>query len=64
LKNDFTWNAETGGALPAIFKRSTWPGSEEAEYNPQMVVVHWTAIDNIEVTFEVFDPRQLGGRPT
>ena len=27
-----------------------------------MVVVHWTAIDNIESTFKVFDPVRLGGR--
>src|SRR5690606_28196279 len=33
-----------------------------ASINPQMVVVHWTAIDNIEVTFDVFDPPILGGR--
>jgi N-acetylmuramoyl-L-alanine amidase len=35
---------------------------KEATITPQMVVVHWTAIDNIELTFEVFDPPTLGGR--
>lgn len=35
---------------------------EKAIIDPKMVVVHWTAIDNIEVTFDVFDPPTLGGR--
>ena len=30
--------------------------------DPKMVVVHWTAISSVELTFEVFDPVTLGGR--
>lgn len=33
-----------------------------ASIDPKMVVVHWTAIDNIEMTFDVFNPVNLGGR--
>ncbi len=29
---------------------------------PRMVVVHWTAINSIEATYDVFNPSVLGGR--
>jgi hypothetical protein len=30
--------------------------------NPKMIVVHWTAISSVELTFDVFDPVTIGGR--
>ncbi len=36
---------------------------QEAKIEPQMVVVHWTAVYNLEDTYEVFNPVYLGGRP-
>ncbi|WP_373399843.1 peptidoglycan recognition family protein [Algoriphagus halophilus] len=34
----------------------------EATIAPTMVVVHWTAVNSIESTFDVFDSPTLGGR--
>jgi N-acetylmuramoyl-L-alanine amidase len=36
---------------------------KSATINPQMVVVHWTAVSTLESTFDVFNPVHLGGRP-
>lgn len=30
---------------------------------PTMVVVHWTAVNTLEATFDIFNPVNLGGRP-
>ncbi|WP_114749225.1 N-acetylmuramoyl-L-alanine amidase [Pleomorphovibrio marinus] len=35
---------------------------EDALIEPQMVVVHWTAVYTLEDTYEVFNPVYLGGR--
>jgi N-acetylmuramoyl-L-alanine amidase len=34
-----------------------------AVIEPTMVVVHWTAVNTLENTFDVFNPVYLGGRP-
>lgn len=36
---------------------------ETAIIQPKMVVVHWTAINTLESTFDVFNPVYLAGRP-
>jgi N-acetylmuramoyl-L-alanine amidase len=36
---------------------------EKAVIEPEMVVVHWTAVPTLEATFDVFNPVYLGGRP-
>lgn len=36
---------------------------QKATIQPKMVVVHWTAINTLESTFDVFNPVQLAGRP-
>ncbi|RZS96835.1 N-acetylmuramoyl-L-alanine amidase [Cecembia calidifontis] len=36
---------------------------EYAIIDPDMVVVHWTAVPTLEATFDVFNPVHLGGRP-
>lgn len=36
---------------------------ENATIDPNMVVVHWTAVPSLEATFDVFNPVHLGGRP-
>jgi N-acetyl-anhydromuramyl-L-alanine amidase AmpD len=36
---------------------------ENATIVPTMVVVHWTAVNSLESTFDVFNPVHLGGRP-
>jgi N-acetyl-anhydromuramyl-L-alanine amidase AmpD len=35
----------------------------DATIEPSMVVVHWTAVNSLETTFDVFNPVHLGGRP-
>lgn len=35
----------------------------QATITPTMVVVHWTAVNTLEATFDIFDPVNLGGRP-
>ena len=36
---------------------------EKATIQPQMVVIHWTAVPSLEATFDVFNPVNLSGRP-
>jgi beta-N-acetylhexosaminidase len=36
---------------------------DEIAFTPRMIVLHWTAIEDLEATFRTFDPETLGGRP-
>jgi len=63
IDKPITWNAEREALSLKYLKDRHGLDQKEARINPQMVVVHWTAIDNIEVTFDVFDPPTIGGRP-
>ena len=36
---------------------------DEITIVPQIIVLHWTAIDDFEATFKVFDSETLGARP-
>jgi len=36
---------------------------DDLEFEPQMVVLHWTAIETLEGTFNTFDRETLSGRP-
>lgn len=62
LDKPITWNAEREQLSLQYLKDRHGLEKSQASIDPQMVVVHWTAIDNIEVTFDVFDPPTLGGR--
>jgi N-acetyl-anhydromuramyl-L-alanine amidase AmpD len=62
IDKPITWNAERKALSLQYLKDRHSLDQKEASISPQMVVVHWTAIDNIEVTFDVFNPPTLGGR--
>ena len=57
-----TWNAEREQLSLNYLKERHGLVQSTATIKPQMVVVHWTAIPTIEVTFDVFNPITLGGR--
>ena len=57
-----TWNAEREELSLKYLKDRHGLEKETASIEPQMVVVHWTAINSVEVTFDVFNPTTLGGR--
>ena len=62
LDKPITWNAEREQLSLNYLKERHGLTQTTATIKPQMVVVHWTAISNIEVTFDVFNPITLGGR--
>ena len=62
IDKPITWNSEREQLSLQYLRDRHGIEQATASINPQMVVVHWTAIDNIEVTFDVFDPPILGGR--
>ena len=62
LDKPITWNAEREQLSLQYLKERHGLTQNSATIQPQMVVVHWTAIKNIEVTFDVFDSPTLGGR--
>ncbi|WP_035467883.1 N-acetylmuramoyl-L-alanine amidase [Algoriphagus mannitolivorans] len=62
IDKPITWNAEREKLSIQYLKDRHGLEQNTASIKPQMVVVHWTAINNIEVTFDVFDPPTLGGR--
>jgi N-acetyl-anhydromuramyl-L-alanine amidase AmpD len=62
IDKPITWNAEREQLSLQYLKDRHGLEKATASIEPQMVVVHWTAIDNIEVTFDVFNPPTLGGR--
>ncbi|GAA0880627.1 peptidoglycan recognition family protein [Algoriphagus jejuensis] len=62
IDKPITWNAEREQLSLQYLKDRHGLDQTTATIDPQMVVVHWTAIDNIEVTFDVFNPPLLGGR--
>jgi N-acetyl-anhydromuramyl-L-alanine amidase AmpD len=57
-----TWNSEREQLSIQYLKDRHGLEKTSATIEPQMVVVHWTAIKTIEVTFDVFNPPTLGGR--
>jgi len=62
IEKPITWNAEREQLSLQYLKDRHGLDKTTASIEPQMVVVHWTAINNIEVTFDVFNPPTLGGR--
>ena len=62
IDKPITWNEEREQLSLQYLKERHGLDKTSASIEPQMVVVHWTAIDNIEVTFDVFNPSTLGGR--
>ena len=62
IDKPITWNAEREKFSIQYLKDRHGLDKTTATIEPKMVVVHWTAINNIEVTFDVFNPPTLGGR--
>ena len=62
INKPITWNAEREKLSIQYLKDRHGLEKNSATIEPKMVVVHWTAINNIEVTFDVFNPPTLGGR--
>lgn len=62
IDKPITWNEERAELSLKYLKERHGLNQTEPIIDPKMVVVHWTAIDNIEVTFDVFDSPTLGGR--
>lgn len=62
IDKPITWNEEREQLSLQYLKDRHGLEKSSASIEPQMVVVHWTAINNIEVTFDVFNPPTLGGR--
>lgn len=57
-----TWNQERESLSLKYLKDRHGLDQENATIDPKMVVVHWTAIDNIELTYDVFNPPTIAGR--
>lgn len=62
IDKPITWNQEREDLSLQYLKDRHGLDQKTASIDPKMVVVHWTAIDNIESTFDVFNPPTLGGR--
>ncbi len=62
IDKPITWNSEREALSIQYLKDRHGLEQATAKITPKMVVVHWTAIDNIEVTYDVFNPPTLGGR--
>lgn len=62
IEKPITWNETREQLSLQYLSERHGLDKEQATISPQIVVVHWTAIDNIEVTFDVFDSPTLGGR--
>ncbi|KAI9549746.1 hypothetical protein GHT06_004004 [Daphnia sinensis] len=62
IDKPITWNAEREALSLKYLKERHGLEKEAPSITPQMVVVHWTAISTVEVTFDVFNPTTLGGR--
>ncbi|MDF2159141.1 peptidoglycan recognition family protein [Algoriphagus sp. CAU 1675] len=63
FEKPITWNSEREQLSIQYLKDRHGIEKSNASIEPQMVVVHWTAINSAEVTFDVFDAPTLGGRP-
>lgn len=62
IDKPITWNAEREQLSIQYLKDRHGLEKNNATIEPKMVVVHWTAVPSIEVTFDVFNPSTLGGR--
>ncbi|MFC5624815.1 peptidoglycan recognition protein family protein [Algoriphagus winogradskyi] len=62
IEKPITWNQDREELSLKYLKDRHGLDQETASIDPKMVVFHWTAIDNIEVTFDVFDAPTLAGR--
>ncbi|WPR73415.1 peptidoglycan recognition family protein [Algoriphagus sp. NG3] len=62
IEKPITWTSEREALSVKYLKERHGIDQETASIDPKMVVIHWTAIHTIEVTFDVFDPPTLEGR--
>jgi len=63
IDKPITWNQEREELSLKYLEDRHGLDQKTASIDPKMVVVHWTAINTVEVTFDVFDPATLAGRP-
>lgn len=62
FEKPITWNEERENLSLQYMKVRHGLDQEKAVINPKIVVVHWTAVNSIESTFDIFDSPTLGGR--
>lgn len=62
FEKPITWNQEREELSLKYLKERHGLVQTEATIVPTMVVVHWTAVNSIESTFDVFDSPTIGGR--
>jgi N-acetyl-anhydromuramyl-L-alanine amidase AmpD len=62
LEKPITWNEEREKLSLQYLKDRHGLDQEKAIIDPKIVVVHWTEVNSIESTFDVFDSPTLGGR--
>lgn len=62
IEKPITWNEERKELSLEYLKERHGLDQTEATIDPKIVVVHWTAINSVEATFDVFDSPTLGGR--
>lgn len=62
IDKPITWNTEREALSLNYLKERHGLEKSTPSITPRMVVVHWTAISTVEVTFDVFNPTTLGGR--
>ncbi len=63
LEKPITYNEEREQLSLEYLQKRHGLEKSDAVINPTMVVVHWTAVNTLETTFDVFNPVHLGGRP-
>lgn len=62
IDKPITWDAERERLSLQYLKDRHGLEQLSPTITPRMVVVHWTAINSIEATYDVFNPSVLGGR--
>lgn len=62
FEKPITWNEQRKELSLQYLKERHGLVQTEPTIDPKMVVVHWTAVNSVESTFDVFDSPTLGGR--
>lgn len=63
IQKPITWNAEREQLSLEYLKNRHGILQENAYIHPTIVVVHWTANNSVQATFNTFNPVLLPGRP-
>jgi N-acetyl-anhydromuramyl-L-alanine amidase AmpD len=62
FEKPITWNDQREELSIEYLRERHGLQVKTARIDPRMVVVHWTAINSVELNFDVFNPPTLGGR--